>query len=136
MPFVHKKDFINKSERAFWLVSSLVQVVFILTDQHKDKQEILLYNVAESHNKKMCVCVCIFFQLHWKGVEDETNSVLSPEIFWIISKALEFFCKGFVTSALMNSLLMSLALFVSWKEAVPQKKLKRIKNAKRKISRD
>lgn len=93
MPFVHKKDFINKSERAFWLVSNLVQVVFILTDQHKDKQEILLYNVAESHNKKICVCVCIFFQLHWKGVEDETNSVLSPENFWIISKALEFFYK-------------------------------------------
>lgn len=41
MPFVPQKDFINKSERAFWLVSNLVQVFFILTDQHKDKQEIL-----------------------------------------------------------------------------------------------
>lgn len=57
-----------------------MQVFFVLTDQHKDKQEILLYNVAESHNKKMRVCV-FFFQLHWKGVEDGASSVLSPEKF-------------------------------------------------------
>lgn len=60
------------------------------------------------------------------GVEDEASTVLcSEKKTWIISEALEFFCKGFVTSALMSSLLMSLALFVSWKVAVPQKKLQK-----------
>lgn len=135
VPFVHKKDFINRSERAFWLVSNLLKVFFILTDQQKDKQELFIPNVSERHDKKD---LCVFFKINYIGreVDDEASSVLSPEKFWVISKALEFFCRGFVTSALMSSLLMSLALLVSWKEAVPQKKLKRIKNAKRKISRD
>lgn len=83
------------------------------------------------------VCVYFFKKLHWNGgVEDESSSVFFSWKILNYSKALEFFCKCFVTSALLSSLLMSLALFVSWKEAVPQKKLERIKNAKRKISRD
>lgn len=128
MPFVHQKDFINKSERAFWLVSNLVQAFFILIDQHKDKQEIFLYNVSESHNKK--VCVCIFFQLGGGG--GEASLVLSSEKYWFFSKTLEFLCKDFITSALMSNLLMLLAFFVSWKKVVPQKKLERIKNAEKK----
>lgn len=60
VPFVHKKDFINRSERAFWLVSNLLKVFFILTDQQKDKQELFIPNVSERHNKKIYV---YFFKL-------------------------------------------------------------------------
>lgn len=98
--------------------------------------ERFFFTVFQKATTKRCVCVLFFFNYIGRGVEDEASSVLSCEKFWIISEALEFFCKGFLTSALMSTLLMSLALFVSWKVAVPQKKLKRIKNAKRKISRD
>lgn len=105
---------------------------FTLTAQHKDKREILLCNVSESHKKGMCVCT--FFQLHCRG-NDDASLLLSPKKYRIISKILEFLCKDFETRALMSN-LMSLAFFVSWKEAVPQKKLEGIKNAEKKISRD
>lgn len=107
---------------------------FLLINTKTSKR--FLFITFQKATAKRCRCVYFFFNYIGKRVEDEASLVLSPEKLWIISKALEFFCKGFVTSALMSSLLMSLALFVSWKEAVPQKKLKRIKNAKRKISRD
>lgn len=105
MPFVHEKDFINKSERAFWLVSNSVEVFFILTDQHKDKQEIFLHNVSESHDKKVYVCIFLKITLEG-GVEDESSSV------FFLLKNFELFQKH--CNSFANVLLQMSSWAVSW----------------------
>lgn len=125
MPFVHQKDFINKSERAFWLVSNLVCTFFILTDKHKTSKRFYFVMFLKTTIKRCTVrgrreISCI-------GRRGESCLVLPPEKYWIISKAL---CKDFITEALMSNLLMSLTFFVNWKEVVPRKKLEGIKNEK------
>lgn len=99
---------------------------FSFSLMNTNKQEILLCNVSENHNKKV----------HGKGKEGDQLCweegwilfSLPPEKYWIILIAL---CKVFITGALMSTLLMSLTFFMSWKEVVPQNKLERTENAKK-----